>query len=101
LGGKFLNTNKIGWGHKKKKTSKTQIEIKVEKGKENKLNLPTTLVSEREKIALVHQGAFMGASSLQPYHDIITIHLYKISFLQSLFVLFSFVFKLGFSIVHS
>jgi hypothetical protein len=37
-------------GHKEKKSSKTEIEIKVEKGKENKLNLPTTLVSTmREK----------------------------------------------------
>jgi hypothetical protein len=37
---------KIGWkAQREKKNSKTKIEIRVEKGKENKLNLPTTLVS--------------------------------------------------------
>jgi hypothetical protein len=30
---------------KRKKVPKTKIEIRVEKGKENKVNLPTTLVS--------------------------------------------------------
>jgi len=37
-------------GTKIKKKSKTKIKIRVEKGKENKFNLPTTLVSTmREK----------------------------------------------------
>jgi hypothetical protein len=45
LGGKFINKKKMDGDHKKKKSSKTKIEIKVAKGKENKLNLPTTLVS--------------------------------------------------------
>jgi hypothetical protein len=36
---------KLDGGHKKKKSSKIKIEMRVEKGKENKLNLPTTLVS--------------------------------------------------------
>jgi len=50
LGGKFLNAKKIGWKAQRKKNSKTKIEIRVEKWKENKLNLPTTLVSTmREK----------------------------------------------------
>jgi hypothetical protein len=46
LGGKFINAKKnLDGGHKEEKNSKTKIEIRVEKGKENKFNLPTTLVS--------------------------------------------------------
>jgi hypothetical protein len=41
--GESLQTRKkIDGGHKEKKSSKANIEIKLEKGKENKLNLPTT-----------------------------------------------------------
>jgi hypothetical protein len=51
VGGKvYKRKNKLDWGHKEEKNSKTKIEIRVEKRKENKLNLPTTLVSTmREK----------------------------------------------------
>jgi hypothetical protein len=41
-------------GHKEKKNSKTKIEIKVEKGKENKLNLPTTLVNTMREKKIYH-----------------------------------------------
>jgi hypothetical protein len=40
---------KMDWGHKEKKSSKTILEIKVEKKKENKFNLPNTLVSTMRK----------------------------------------------------
>jgi len=51
VGGKVSKRKKkLDGGHKEKKCSKTKIEIRVEKGKENKFNLPTTLVSTmREK----------------------------------------------------
>jgi hypothetical protein len=49
-GKSFLTQKKMDGGHKEKKSSKTKIEIRVEKGKENKINLATTLVSTmREK----------------------------------------------------
>jgi hypothetical protein len=51
VGGKvYKSKKKLDGGHKKKKSSKAKMEIKVEKRKENKLNLLTTLVSTmREK----------------------------------------------------
>jgi hypothetical protein len=38
---------KTRWGARKKKSSRTKNDIKAEKGKEKKINLPTTLVNTR------------------------------------------------------
>ncbi len=49
MGGKFINAKQIGWEAQKEKKIETKFEIKVEKRKENKFNLPTTLVSTMRK----------------------------------------------------
>jgi len=43
----FKRAKKTRWGARKKKSSRTKNDVKAEKGKENKINLPTTLVNTR------------------------------------------------------
>jgi hypothetical protein len=55
--GKFQKEKKLdgGWG---KKSSKSKTEIKAKKGKEKKVNLPTTLVNTwTKKIPSMHHSS--------------------------------------------
>ncbi len=66
-GKKNLTQKKMDGGHKEKKGSKTKIEIRVEKGIENKVNLPTTLVSTtREKNPI--RAPWCTCGCLDHYH---------------------------------